>query len=51
MEIQNLANNIEKKSDGIYYSKSNSSISYPEEGNENCMQIEEDSFWFKHRNL
>ena len=50
MEIQNLANNIEKKSDGIYYSKSNSSISYPEEGNENCMQIEEDSFWFKHRN-
>ena len=35
---------------GIWFSKMNSEISYPEEGNELCYQIEENSFWFKHRN-
>ncbi len=41
-------NLIEKN--GIYFSKKESKISYPEHGNENCFQIEENSFWFKHRN-
>ena len=50
MNIEHIAKNIEKKENGIYFSKSDSSISYPEEGNEHCLQIEEDSFWFKHRN-
>ncbi len=50
MNIKEIAKNIEKGDDGIYYSKSKSKISYPEAGNENCMQIEENSFWFSHRN-
>lgn len=50
MNIEKIALNIRKDENGIYYSKSDSSISYPEEGNENCMQIEENSFWFSHRN-
>ncbi len=50
MDLEKIALNIKKDQNGIYYSKSNSSISYPEEGNESFMQIEEDSFWFKHRN-
>ena len=50
MYLEKIALNIKKDKNGIYYSKSDSSISYPEEGNESCMQIEEDSFWFKHRN-
>ena len=48
--IENIAKNIEKKDNGIYFSKSNSTVSYPEEGNEHCLQIEQDSFWFTHRN-
>ncbi|MEO8513141.1 MAG: class I SAM-dependent methyltransferase [Ignavibacteria bacterium] len=36
--------------DGIYFSKEKSEISYPESGNESCFQIEQDSFWFNHRN-
>ncbi len=36
--------------DGILFSKKVSKISYPEIGNENCFQIEENSFWFNHRN-
>ncbi|MFD1001332.1 class I SAM-dependent methyltransferase [Ohtaekwangia kribbensis] len=39
---------IERK--GIYYSKEQSKISYPASGNDNYFQIEENSFWFKHRN-
>ena len=50
MEIEKIAQNVKKDENGIYYSKSDSSISYPEEGNENCFQIEQDSFWFNHRN-
>ncbi|MFZ1320341.1 MAG: class I SAM-dependent methyltransferase [Ignavibacteria bacterium] len=50
MDIEKIALNIRKDENGIYYSKSDSAISYPEEGNENCMQIEKDSFWFSHRN-
>ena len=50
MEIEKIAQNIRKDENGIYYSKSDSNISYPEEGNENCLQIEQDSFWFNHRN-
>lgn len=36
--------------DGIYFSNQTSEISYPESGNESCFQIEQDSFWFNHRN-
>ena len=49
--------------DGIYYSKQveekvesgkrnveSEAISYPEEGNEACFEIEDQSFWFRHRN-
>jgi len=50
MNFEKIAHNIKKAENGIYYSKSDSSISYPEEGNELCMKIEQDSFWFNHRN-
>jgi 2-polyprenyl-3-methyl-5-hydroxy-6-metoxy-1,4-benzoquinol methylase len=36
--------------DGILFSKIAGKISYPENGNENCYQIEENSYWFNHRN-
>ena len=35
---------------GIYFSNSQATISYPQAGNEDCFQIEENSFWFSHRN-
>ena len=31
-------------------SKNKSNISYPDHGNQRCMDVEETSFWFKHRN-
>lgn len=49
MNIQNYTNDLELR-DGIYYSKNVSKISYPETGNQDLFEIEENSFWFKHRN-
>jgi len=50
MNVTEIARNIELGEDGIYYAKNTSAISYPTEWNEYCFQIEQDSFWFKHRN-
>ena len=41
---------LELGEDGIYYAIGSVAISYPEEGNEACFQIEDQSFWFRHRN-
>jgi len=50
MNIASLADNIVQGKEGIYFSKNSSEISYPEKGNDNCFQIEDNSFWFNHRN-
>jgi SAM-dependent methyltransferase len=44
-----IADNLELVDD-LWVAKSKSKISYPDEGNEKCFQIEENSFWFRHRN-
>lgn len=49
MNLEKYTEELVKK-DGIYFAKQKSNISYPESGNEDCYQLEEDSFWFKHRN-
>jgi hypothetical protein len=36
--------------DGIYYARNQRPVSYPVNGNEQCHQLEERSFWFQHRN-
>lgn len=50
IDISKIGKNLKKGDDGIFYSKITSEISYPEDGNEKCMQIEDNSFWFNHRN-
>ena len=35
---------------GLYRSIETEELSYPEDGYDNCFQIEDNSFWFKHRN-
>lgn len=50
VEIGNISSGLVQKEDGIWYASSNAAISYPEEGNERCAQVEDTSFWFKHRN-
>ncbi|ANQ50224.1 class I SAM-dependent methyltransferase [Flammeovirga sp. MY04] len=42
--------NLFQSSNGIFYSKKSTKISYPEDGNKKFSQIEDNSYWFKHRN-
>lgn len=49
MNLQEYATGLIEKN-GIFYSKEQGKVSYPESGNESCFQIEENSFWFRHRN-
>ena len=37
-------------SDRVFYANNGEAVSYPEEGNEACFQIEDQSFLFRHRN-
>ena len=52
MTLQALAgvNGLRLGPDGIWYGSGTSELSYPAEGNDACFPIEDDSFWFKHRN-
>jgi 2-polyprenyl-3-methyl-5-hydroxy-6-metoxy-1,4-benzoquinol methylase len=36
--------------DGIWYSSNSRKLSYPDESHDDCFEIEENSFWFHHRN-
>lgn len=50
IDIAGLTNNLSLDETGIWTAKQNEKISYPSDGNELCAEIEENSFWFKHRN-
>lgn len=39
-----------QRRDGVWSPGAISEISYPDDGNEVCFQVEESSYWFKHRN-
>lgn len=48
-DIQNYTAQLIEK-DGIYHSTNESEISYPKDGNKSCFDLEENSYWFNHRN-
>lgn len=50
MKVGEIAANVDRGEDGIWYSRFQSSISYPESGNDSCFELEGISFWFDHRN-
>lgn len=49
IRLQKYSNDLIERN-GILFANKETEISYPKSGNENCFQIEENSFWFKHRN-
>jgi len=50
LRLDEIASNLIQLDDGMWTAKSESRISYPEDGNEECLGLEESSFWFNHRN-
>jgi hypothetical protein len=49
INILELSSGLENK-EGIWYPREKKKISYPDAGNADCLQVEDNSFWFKHRN-
>jgi SAM-dependent methyltransferase len=49
LNLKNIADNVELR-DGIWFSKTQEVVSYPEEGSSMCLEIEDGSYWFQHRN-
>lgn len=50
MNLGDVAANIQPGEEGVWVSRTRSSVSYPERGNDLYFEIEERSFWFRHRN-
>ncbi|MCX7608391.1 MAG: class I SAM-dependent methyltransferase [Anaerolineales bacterium] len=50
VDLNALADNLVQIEPGFWRARSLSKISYPEDGNTFCYQVEETSFWFRHRN-
>ena len=50
IDLTRISRNLEPASDGLWHCQSSSPISYPQWGNEACFQVEDSSFWFRHRN-
>ncbi len=40
---------LDRASDGVWYAREREAVSYLEEGNDVCFELEEQSFWFAHR--
>ncbi len=50
MDIASLSRSLQQREDGIWYCKIQTSVMYPGEGNSTCYELEENSYWFSHRN-
>ncbi len=49
IDLSKIADNIIQK-DGIWFSKTKVDVSYPKESSNDCFVIEDNSYWFHHRN-
>ena len=49
-DLSSLASGLERRADGIWFANRQAAVSYPEYGNAACLQVEDRSFWFRHRN-
>ncbi len=50
VKISSLARNLKPDASGIWSSAAHRALSYPAHGNRQCFQLEDGSFWFRHRN-
>ncbi|MFT6987793.1 MAG: SAM-dependent methyltransferase [Psychromonas sp.] len=50
IDIKSISTGLELGHDGIWYSAETKNLSYPSDGNEACFAVEDNSFWFRHRN-
>lgn len=49
-DLSTIADNLEQRADGVWQARTQSAVDYPDQGNAFCFQVEDHSFWFRHRN-
>ncbi|MGO8672290.1 MAG: class I SAM-dependent methyltransferase [Capsulimonadaceae bacterium] len=50
IDLSHLATNLELRDDCVWFSRETSPVSFPEDGNQVNFELEDRSFWFRHRN-
>ncbi len=50
IQIETISANLEMREPGVWFAKSYSRVSYPESASSWCFEVEQYSFWFRHRN-
>lgn len=50
IDILRITSGLRLESNGVWCSEGTSEISYPDKGNESSFAIEDESFWYQHRN-
>jgi SAM-dependent methyltransferase len=48
--LQEFIKNVSRGEDGVWRTTAQSGVSYPDQGHDTCHGVEDDSFWFAHRN-
>jgi SAM-dependent methyltransferase len=49
-DLTRFADGLQRNLDGIWRGRGTEAVSYPAAGNGDCFALEDDSFWFTHRN-
>jgi SAM-dependent methyltransferase len=50
IDIRHYAGDLVRTDSGMWRSAGSEAVSYPESGHMTCLQVEDRSFWFRHRN-
>jgi SAM-dependent methyltransferase len=50
IDLKQISRNLQQSPDGDWHCKSMGAVSYPGWGNQACFDVEDSSFWFRHRN-
>jgi SAM-dependent methyltransferase len=50
MNLSDVTTGLTKSGLGIYESQASRNVSYPEHGHDDCLRLEDSSWWFHHRN-
>lgn len=50
VDLAAIAPSLRRGADGLWWPDRQSALDYPDDGNAFCFQVEDTSFWFRHRN-
>lgn len=50
MDLNQICSGLTRRADGVWSAPDTATVSYPSDGHQACFNVEENSFWFNHRN-